>query len=89
MPNKKEAVILILLFLFFICLGVIAWSLDEAAAVPLETLEDIFIDVDGDGDLDFVHSVQFVRQQNEEVEANPAPVQENTENPTPAPQPGQ
>ncbi len=48
--------------------------------VRLETKEDFFVDVDGDGDLDYVHYVQFIRQENEEVEAA---------DPYPAPQPGQ
>ena len=41
--------------------------------VRLETKKEFFVDIDGDGDLDYVHYVQFVRQENEEADPYPAP----------------
>ena len=41
--------------------------------VRLEVQEDFFVDVDGDGDLDYVHYVQFIRHEDEEVDPYPAP----------------
>ncbi len=64
----------IVIFLGLIYLAVV---LEDTSApepqVQLEILEDIFVDIDGDGDLDYVHSVQFVRQEDRRVDLNPTP----------------
>lgn len=75
--KKLSRFLVIILVIALLGIVYMAWVFSDSPdpSVPLETLEDIFIDVDGDGDLDFVHSVQFVRQQNEEVEVNPTPAQ--------------
>ena len=50
-------------------------SAESAQTELFETSEDYFIDIDGDGDLDYVHFVQFIRQENEEADPYPAPNQ--------------
>lgn len=87
---KRLVVVLVVLFLLGMAYMFFGFVQDSAPPeIQLETLEEIFIDVDGDGDLDYVHSVQFVRQtsqENRESRENP----NIPTNPTPAPnQPGQ
>ena len=41
--------------------------------VRLETKEDFFVDIDGDGDLDYVHYVQFILHEQEDEAENPYP----------------
>lgn len=97
MSAERKAVTIILVFILAISAiitTILAVKLDNVngidtpSAIPLETLENVFIDIDGDGDLDYVRSVQFVRQISaekvQENTGNPSPVQEN---PIPAPEP--
>ncbi len=56
-----------------ISLVVVLANETDQPVVPLETREEFFVDIDGDGDLDYVHFVQFIRQENEEADPYPAP----------------
>lgn len=90
--KKIGIIVIVILVAFFL------WSLTKAIdaqfddqfdagqdRIQLETLEDIFIDVDGDGDLDYVRSVQFVRQISQDNSGNSDNPDIPT-NPTPAPE---
>ncbi len=69
----KGLVVIMIMVLLALAFIITVFGEDKPQNVQLEILEDIFIDVDGDGDLDFVHSIEFVRQDGQRVTADPYP----------------
>ena len=79
MTAKKYAITaIVIVFIVFVLFGALIGeqiidAREDRPALLFETQEDYFVDIDGDGDLDYVHFVQFIRQENEEADPYPAP----------------
>lgn len=81
--DKAVGFLIIVVFIILVLWGatIIADTGLDNSAIPFVIVEDTFVDIDGDGDLDYVHYAEYVEQWSPAVEAA---------NPYPAPnQPGQ